>query len=133
MSLRILKVNVQKGVLRFREKNLTIDFLVESNSRHPLLSSMTTLSILVRVCIQALGFYKLGFFLSGLWLSYYALVFVYLMQAFNYMLWMKKCSMTFSLENESGIFYVIKAYWIYIFICCRGIYYIKIQTLSLNT
>ena len=54
--------------------------------------------------------------------------FVCFMQLLSYMLWMKKCSMTFSLESESGL-YVIKAYLFHITICtCSGgIHHIKIE------
>ena len=45
----------------------------------------------------------LSCFLFRLWLIYYALVFVCLMQSLTYMLWMKKWSMSLSLESESGV------------------------------
>jgi hypothetical protein len=40
--------------------------------------------------------------LFGLWLSYYDLVFVCLMQSLGYMLGMRQYSMTFLLESQSG-------------------------------
>jgi hypothetical protein len=85
-------VDVQKGVLRFRGK---YDVLVSSNHVfiycwHIIIISMTTMSIIVRVCIWVLGFHKsealgqligcLCVLLSKLWLSYYAIVFVCLMK-----------------------------------------------------
>ena len=76
-------------------------------------SSMVPLMILVRVCIWVLGQPR-GFwsahglpqvFLSGLWLSYYALVAVCLMQSMSCMQWMeRKGSMAFSLESKHDFY-----------------------------
>ena len=68
---------------------------------------MTPLFILVRVWIWVIG--EVGDSWSDhglfeLWLGYFALVFVSLMQLLSYMLWIKKCSMTFSLESEHGFY-----------------------------
>ena len=74
----------------------------------------TILFVLARVCIWLLGCCKLEvlnvfvgslecFFSSGLWQSYCALVFGYLMQLLSYYLQMKKCSLIFLLESESGL------------------------------
>ena len=93
---------------------MTIDVLVSSNLHFHLLlsygnkSSMTPLSILVKgriwVTIQARGSWSVHglpcVLFSKLWLGYYALVFVCLMMSLSYVLWMKKCLMTFSLESE---------------------------------
>ena len=62
---------------------------------------MTTLFIFVRGCIWGvLDFYKLQA-LSALMgsLDFCSLVFVFLMESLSYMLCVKKCSMTFSLET----------------------------------
>ena len=82
---------------------LRIDVLVSSNPLSLLLtyankSSMTPSSILVRVCIWVLGRARCSWSAHGppwelisiMWLRYYALVFVCLMQSLCCMLWMKK-------------------------------------------
>jgi hypothetical protein len=71
--------------------------------------------ILVIICIRVISYDKLeslGVLMGSLKIfslncGYGALIFVYLVQSLSYMLWMRKGSMTFSLENESG-FYMLK-------------------------
>ena len=76
-----------------------------------------TLSILVRVCIWVLGFYKLEalgallgsleFFSLNLWLNFCALVFVCLMKIIIDLLAMdRRMFNNFSLESGSGLFYM---------------------------
>jgi hypothetical protein len=62
--------------------------------------------------------------LFGLWLSLFALVFVCLMQSLRYMLCMKKCSMTFSLEMKVDFICNEGLYdsWIIFFICSGFVY-----------
>ena len=110
-----INVDVQKGALSFTI-NLINRLIVSSNSCfHPLLSYGNSpqwqpcafwVYIVGSRCLQikcawsAHGLHWV--LLSILWLSYYAFVYVCLMQALSYILWMKICSMTFSLESESG-------------------------------
>ena len=66
---------------------------------------MPAISILVKVCIFGSMYLQVGGswsahglpcdWLSILWLSYYAFVFVWLMQLLSYMPWMKNYSMIF--------------------------------------
>ena len=64
MLLKFLKVDAQKRALRFIEKfdNRCVNFVQFTFSSIVVMwskSSMTTMNVLVRVCIWDLGFYKL--------------------------------------------------------------------------
>ena len=73
---------------------------------------MTTLSIHVKVCIWVLGFHDKTFEVLVASLSYALYIKVVLMCSYlrwfvallSYMLRMKKCSMTFSLESENRFY-----------------------------
>ena len=108
-----------KGGSRVKRNNLTIDVLVSSNSQfHPLLSYGNSSQRLPYPFLLGFAYGLWVFtnwrltkrswaplsFLFGLRLSYCAIFFVWLMQLVSYMLWMKKCSMTFLLEGKSGFY-----------------------------
>jgi len=124
------------------EEKLTIDVLVLSISRfHPLLSYGNCPSWLPCPFLLGFAFGFLGFckpealgqlmgFLSRLWLSYCALVFVCLMQSINYMLWMKNCSMIFLLEVDFKCNKGLLESWFIFHICSGGIYHIELKSLT---